>query len=47
MAESTPAGMMSVSADIERDKRKANRRLALAIGLVALGFYLLMVLFNS
>jgi hypothetical protein len=37
---------MNATAQIGGEKRKANRRLALVLGFVALGFYLLMVLFN-
>lgn len=33
-------------AGTDPDKRKANRRLALVLGLLAFGFYLLVVLFN-
>lgn len=44
MAEPRPA--MNATAQIDGEKRKANRRLALVLGVVALGFYLLMVLFN-
>lgn len=38
--------MMNATTDLTRDKRKANRRLAILIGIVALGFYMLMLLFS-
>lgn len=34
------------SARLDAGTRKANRRLAVVLGLVALGFYLLMLLFS-
>lgn len=37
---------MNVMTDTDSGKRKANRRLALVLGLVAFGFYLLMLLYN-
>jgi hypothetical protein len=37
---------MNATTHLNRDKRKANRRLAILIGIVALGFYLLMFLFS-
>lgn len=46
MAEPGLAHTMNAASHIDRDKRKANRRLALLIGVVALGFYLLMLLFS-
>ena len=37
---------MQHSTQLDDKTRKANRRLAVALGLVALGFYLLMLFFN-
>jgi hypothetical protein len=37
---------MQNSVRIDEKTRKANRRLAIGLGLVALAFYLLMLLFN-
>jgi hypothetical protein len=37
---------MNLMTDMNSAKRKANRRLALVLGVVALGFYLLMLLYN-
>ena len=31
---------------VEKERRKANIRLAIILGLIAFGFYLLMILFN-
>ncbi|HSS64658.1 MAG TPA: hypothetical protein VLS27_09500 [Gammaproteobacteria bacterium] len=39
--------MYSVTADrVDKEQRKANIRLAIILGLIALGFYLLMIFVN-
>jgi hypothetical protein len=46
MADRPFASTMNAMAHVDPDKRKANRRLAILIGIVALGFYVLMLLLS-